>query len=420
MNILIIHPEGNINSNPNLYGIAEVLVQNGYNVDVLSSYNENIYQQNLSVFKLILLKNFDFLYRIFETERNNILIKLLKRFLTFFIKKIIYPYSFIIGVDRDGVILANLFSQITNVPYSLISYEIFFEDETSKEFKKREIDACQNIKFAICQDPLRSEKLSNENKIDIKKIINVPVAGKYKTHFSKNNFLRKKYNIDDDVKIALFLGAISERTCIDFLLQDLTNWPEDWVLVLHSRYENDPFINKIRNEYKTDKLIISAEPYCEFDDLYNLPLSSDIGITLNQPTYKNKYTGKNIKYLGWSSGKLSIYLQCGLPVIINSEWDIANEVVKNRIGYIVDKGINVSDILKKIKGKDLEDSKIRCINFFENKLALNNYEKRIITLIKTYTLSKKNKPQYISFSYLDYVLKLGKLIQSQLLHLYKR
>jgi hypothetical protein len=42
--ILIVHPEGNINNNPNLTGIVEILCENGYKVDIYSLRRSNIYQ----------------------------------------------------------------------------------------------------------------------------------------------------------------------------------------------------------------------------------------------------------------------------------------------------------------------------------------------------------------------------------------
>ena len=34
--IMVIHPEGNLNNNPNLAGIVEILCENGYVVDIYS------------------------------------------------------------------------------------------------------------------------------------------------------------------------------------------------------------------------------------------------------------------------------------------------------------------------------------------------------------------------------------------------
>lgn len=48
MKILIVHPEGNINNNPNLFELAEVLCESGYEVDVLSQSYEIFIEVKIS------------------------------------------------------------------------------------------------------------------------------------------------------------------------------------------------------------------------------------------------------------------------------------------------------------------------------------------------------------------------------------
>ena len=43
--ILLIHPEGNINNNPNLSGLAEILCETGFDLHVVSLRIPGMYQQ---------------------------------------------------------------------------------------------------------------------------------------------------------------------------------------------------------------------------------------------------------------------------------------------------------------------------------------------------------------------------------------
>lgn len=66
--ILFIHPEGNINNNPNLYGIVEILTEKGYKVDVLSFLKPGIYQQNPKNNKWKFLKKKETVFILFSVH----------------------------------------------------------------------------------------------------------------------------------------------------------------------------------------------------------------------------------------------------------------------------------------------------------------------------------------------------------------
>ena len=158
-NILLVHPEGTINNNPNLFAIVELLCGNGYRVDLLVKRNPTIDQSSY-------IKN---LQRFFLDDTNiDDVERLDKR-----------NYSLIIGIDT-GIVVASKIARRLNIPYCYISYEIMFADELGAVKKNDEIAACKNISFAICQDPIRSYFLSRENNISINKIFNIPVTGNYK------------------------------------------------------------------------------------------------------------------------------------------------------------------------------------------------------------------------------------------------
>ena len=184
MKFLIVHPEGNISVNPNLYAMVESLNENGYKVDILSLKRSGFNQKVSSLSgKLYLLKTYTFLFKI--NKYRGIWGKLLQLLISLTCRQ----YGLILGVDRDGIIAAEIISRLSGIPYALISYEIFFMDEVRQDFKEEEINACKNISFAICQDQVRSKKLSEENKIPEHKIINIPVAGRYIHNFMFRNFI---------------------------------------------------------------------------------------------------------------------------------------------------------------------------------------------------------------------------------------
>ncbi len=363
-NICIIHPEGNINNNPNLLGIVEILSREGFHIDLFSGFNTHL-QQKIDINNVTS----------YIEDYSNI-----DEQIRLFFKKIEKKYFCVIGVDT-GIIPAAKLSEYHKSALGYISYEIFFKSEIGENAKKDEIIACRNVNFAIVQDPVRGKLLSEENKIPIEKMIFIPVSGSKKYDREKNYYLHDELRIDRNKKIAISIGSIDNWTIPKKLLDNLNQWSEDWVLVLHSRYglgvvENDFFeyskVNKnlFLSDLKTDRI----------SDLTKILNSADVGIALYYPTFSGAWTGKNIKYIGFSSGKISTYLANGLPFITNLDYPYSMlfESVKP-VCAIADDVLQIPEILKNINIHS-ED----CYNFFDNFLNLEKTIKPVITKLQEF------------------------------------
>jgi len=384
--VLIIHPEGNINNNPNLTGIVEILCENGCKVDICSLRRSNIYQYSwcagASLFLLDrpenLVENGIFILK--DPKLNS------QEKITSYINENFKSYDLVIGVDR-GIIEAAIIAQNRQIPYGLISYEIFFEEETSREFKQEEIEACKCLDFIVCQDELRAKYLSIENKIALDKIINIPVAGRGIKKGEKNSYLYDSLGIDKDKKIALLMGSVAQWSMADYILESAKLWSEDWVLVVHSRYGLDQHVRPYYEKYKSsDNIYFSLEPVADPNQLDCVIHSADVGIAFYKPTYQSKYTGNNIKYLGMSSGKIATYLQHGLPIIINEIGQMSDYVRKYGLGLVVDDNGNFNTSLTDCRSLKF---RLNCLEFFEKRLDLNHTIVPLLKIIQR--LSDKQK-----------------------------
>jgi len=397
--ILIIHPEGNTANNPNLYSILESL-QIIYCIDLVGMKRSNVYQD-------VLFENVNFIFfDDFDSCKiiNDNLINDLSE----------NDYSLIIGVDL-GIIPASIISQKKNILYGLISYEIIFEDEFDEFLKTEEVNACQNISFAICQDPLRSYLLSKENKIKLEKILNIPVAGRFNGPYKKNKYLREKLNIPDDKKIALYIGSLGTWTLTDVLINQVDNWSDDWVLVLHPRYANDEFVfNYSEKISRNKKIFVSTEPFSNIEDLEKIICSADIGIALYNYDFLSHYTGKNIIFLGLSSGKIATYFKYGLPVIINSNINISDLVKKYNLGLVAYQNNHINPNF--INDKDLSHYSENSTKFYLEILDFAIYEKKLISIIEKVIKGvcplneiKSNNDNCFNFNEYSYINALEKI-----------
>jgi len=354
-NILLVHPEGNINNNPNLFAIVELLCDDGYHVDLFVKRNPIIDQNSY-------IKNLQILF--LDDENINDVERLDKK-----------NYSLIIGIDT-GIVIAAKIARKLNIPYCYISYEIMFADEIGKEKKNDEIAACKSISFAICQDPVRSYFLSIENNISINKIFNIPVTGNYKKKYPKSGFLYEHLKIPKDKKIALFAGSISKWSMIGDIVKQTDSWPKNWVLVLHDRYgSNLGFLSSlIKNR---PQIYISGRPLKTPDDLEKLICSADVGIGLYQSNFKSANEGKNLAFVGLSSGKLITYLKFAVPVITNEIGQLSDIIRDKKLGQVV---TNVSEI-NPVEIEKIQNCRNNCAEYFKENLDFKQKANQLLELV---------------------------------------
>ena len=381
--ILIIYPDGNILNNPNLLQIFLALNEE-YETHVLLPKLKILQHHKTVNGKLIIYPKFiNILANILQV---GIVLKIISGFLKLFYLK--DKYDLIIGVDRLGLIWADCFSKGFKSPCALISYEIFFRRETSKLFKLPEVKASKGISFAIVQDDKRAEKLSEENKIDEKKLIQIPVASSFSKPYKKSMSLYQELGIPSDKKILLFIGSVAKWTCIDKILSQLTRFPDSWVLVLHDGY------GKIRSKVNSMLLDLNLDPMSISDKLYysNLKLpttedmhhllhSADLGFCAYYPTYSNTYTGDNVKYIGLASGKATTYLQHGLPVVTISGSQIGEIVKNNRLGFTLDTIEELPGCLANYDSSERQSMHKDCYDYFNREFSFNLFKEKFLNKV---------------------------------------
>ena len=387
--ILIIHPEGNINSNPNLYSIVEILSGEGYFIDIYSPKRSNL-DQTLTIKNARLLvedySDFDSLEDVIKQKYS-------------------LDYKLIIGIDV-GIIEAALLASLIGVSYGLISYEIFFASEIRANVKQMEIDACKNISFAVVQDEIRGALLCQENSILPEKLIYIPVSGCGYKPYKKKKLWHDHFQISSEKKIALLIGSIDTWTMVDELIHAAKNINDEWQIVIHSKYGATSFDDAMLNKIKNIKNIhISDICYRSIGDMENALHSADLGVAFYKTIENSIYNGKNMQFIGMSSGKVSTYLQHGLPVLISNYEPMATLLTEYEIGYFVQ-----SDIANAFNSIDLFKIKENNIKiFFEKYLDLSHTIKPLLSVIKSALFKEPN----IDHNYLSGLIRNNELFHSR-------
>lgn len=378
--ILVIHPEGNIYNNPHLYEMVKLLVDR-YDVRILLP--RLLINAKNNEFKQYLIEynprfgNFFYgaLYRFHRFRFANYL---LQRVYLFWRR-----FDLIIGIDQFGLIHSSLFAKRMRTKYAFLSYEIFFKEESTEQEKYLEILAGENIEFAIVQDNQRAFHLSVEYNLPIEKIICMPVASNHALRYKKKYDLYEQLNISRDKLILLFIGSVSNWACIDQIIAQIYHWPSKWVLVLHDRYgATQEKINQLMNNCHSineQRVFISDMQLNSTREMHNLLHCADLGLATYCPVYGNKYTGKNLEFIGLSSGKISTYLQNGVPVVTTKNSILEAMVNSGEQINFISKIDNLIDIL--IHFKPRQEVNDACVEFFESNLKFNLFSDNLIEQI---------------------------------------
>ncbi|MGA9033062.1 MAG: hypothetical protein WB402_11135 [Sulfuricaulis sp.] len=354
--IMLVHPVGSLEINPNLIGIVEALCARGYGVDYYCARSRE-FRQNYQH------PSFRYIY----LEGNQV--------------HLADRCDLVIGVDRVGVAMAAKVSAALRVPYGLISYELAFSSEVGSLGKRPEIEACRGISFAVCQDRVRSQHLANENHIPLERIIDIPVAAAGTRPRVRSKALHKALGLSSDKKIMLYTGSLAQPwTMVDELVENTRSWGGNWVLVLHYSSMAQKFLELKARHPGADRMLASPWTDLPFDGLMDIMGSADLGVALYRPVFTDPEDGLNMEYLGLSSGKTITYLRHALPVVVNDH-GIMGDYVENRgLGFRIRVLEDLPAALGKLDDQTLEKWSVECHRFYSEVLDL---DMRISPLLDT-------------------------------------
>ena len=367
--VLIINSDGNAFNNPSLKCIIDLLLENGCNIDLrypksrapTPSYPGVRFLPYGNLLKAIKLIAFDWFC-------SWALINL-----SVYIENItLYKnYDLLVGVDRRGLIEASVLNKITGIPYIFLSFEIMFASETSARYKLLEKQAAKKVTAWIVQDEIRAEQAQIENNLDPANKMLLPLASAGIGEM-RHDRLRDNLGIPVDKKVAIMIGTLSNWTMIDQVLHSVPNWPEEWVLIIHGRY-GDTF-KYINNHFVSltpffgKRIFISDAAAKVVDEMGSILAGVNVGLAFYMPDYSFRFTGKNLEFLGFASGKISTYFRYGVPVMVNKIGLYADEIVSHKLGIVIDHPGQISDQLNNFDFLEFSDN---ARTYFLNSLDFN-------------------------------------------------
>ena len=256
--------------------------------------------------------------------------------------------------------------------HGIISFEIECWDEYEKlspdilELKKNSDHFLKVLDFVVIQDSMREKMFREQNTVNDKaKVFHIPVA-------SLGKHTREPRKLDLTRKIRLLhSGSAYKWSGMEWITNGIrSSIKSDYSLTIHS------FKNINENNYIKELKILSSEKRNIFflskvmsdSEHENFVLDYDIGIAIYQNDESNNGTlGRNMENIGLSSGKFSLFMKMGIPVIMKSHPFMLNLVSSEPIGYLMNSTGEWDDAIDYIT-ENYDVLSKNCISFYERRL----------------------------------------------------
>ncbi len=330
---------GHIAKSPSTISTIETLAENGFFVDIFTVKYQifplpifsspNIAFHPASSRNIIRLRGSKFIRYIYSAFR------IINR----------RKYHCLIGIDQNGLIVANIIGRLFSIQVLYYSLELFYWKDMlnlkSKIKKRLEVLLNKHTIATIVQDKVRGETLVKENRIPKAKLIFVPNSFIMEpSHRTESNYLQRRFAIPKDKRLILMAGGIGDWTMSKKLAQVAYDWPEEWVFIIHGEGKKN-YLDELRPLCDGKHVVLSDKmvPYTELDELIG---SADIGLAL----YENWHQG--IFEMSKASGKIWQYLRCGLPVITMDFPSLVDLIEGEKCGICVNSEKEVKIAIEKI------------------------------------------------------------------------
>src|ERR1017187_6975931 len=258
------------------------------------------------------------------------------------------PYKTLIGVEKGGLLWAGQIAQLTHSPLMYFSLELYTHNHPFvKNLFNRRLKAAEEKYHSHCwgtvvQDEKRAATLLEDNRVQTSKtLFYIPISRLGGARSIRSTWLRDQLNLSGNETLMLAYGII----CKERLSVELANaaqcFPEGWRLVFHG-YGNESVIQEITELDIKHRVSISLNMVPASQQEY-VVASAHIGIVL--------YNGISIndRLTGFSSEKLALCLQCGLPVIALN-FPSYEHIRQRRCGILINSLAEMNEAISQILG----------------------------------------------------------------------
>ena len=292
-------------------------------------------------------------------------------------------WTTIIALNGLGLGNAQILNRWLGLPVWFWSLEILFDDELAsgtssfcrwRQMEKQFLPSCVG---GIIQDQNKAEAFVRENPtFHGKPMLLLPNSSLGHASRQKKWRFHEMFNLKKNTRIALYSGSFSASNQVDDIAMSVASWPDDWVLVIHSRHElrgdgNLLFAkNLLQKVCPPGRVFFSPAPTAP-EELPAILDSADVGLAFYGPDEALVLAGRNNQLMGHSSGKVNSYVQSGLPIIVNDYTNMSDWVAASECGMVVKSPGEIGAAIRKME-PHLESYSQRGVDYFNAHLRIDD------------------------------------------------
>lgn len=261
-------------------------------------------------------------------------------------------FAMLIGIEALGLITACHIRDKLGAPGARVIYynlELILHTRGSAIgvhiLKHAEILASHLCDLTVLPDEHRGRVFQEANRIPEDRVRYLPVGTGGEAIRTRTEYWRARFPISADARIVLCAGNIQQPwTMTREIVESISSWPADCVLVLHTWRENaleDPYLQDVACRADARRVFFSTRPVPP-DQVPVLLAAADVGLAFYVPQ------DANFQEVGASSNKLAQYARVGLPVIANHQPSIERVLSHYGSGVAVADTAEIGDALVRI------------------------------------------------------------------------
>lgn len=350
--IALVYPFTNMDTVPSLCNTVEILAENGYMVEVFLKTSPEFILPSFQHSNILIHPSYPPRWK--RRGIHRVIPANWSRPLDILQRHARIPYRAFIGVDPEGLSLAAHLAGLSRIPLVYYSLELMLSQEVGngvqQKLKRAETRLSRKSAFVIIQDEARASLLARDNAVPMDRFVYVPNSPLGQARRQKSDYWHKKFGLPPRVKVVLHAGSISEWTGIMDIVDSVSDWPDDFALVVHTRSNPgaSEAILALQRRAMPGRVFFSLEPVSR-QDYGQLMDGADIGLAFYKLVPGNVYTQQNISTIGLSSGKVAYALHSGLPVVVSRSEGLPNLIESTRSGIVVDHFSEIGNALAVIE-----------------------------------------------------------------------
>ncbi|MEN6373155.1 MAG: hypothetical protein ABFD75_00060 [Smithella sp.] len=256
-----------------------------------------------------------------------------------------------IGGDPGSLIAAHALSKRKKGILIYWSLELYIEKDIDnfglKIIKRAERKCNRQALCTVDFGNIRCKVLQEENRLDPTTMISIPNSQIGRGEIVRNYYFNDKFNIPRNKVVILHAGGLfTPFIRVKDIFQSVREWPDDYILVLHTHQRPYPGCGfSIPEEYLNKKVFLNDDPV-PFDQLDTIYSSCDIGIMVHGPLGTD--FDKNLYYSDLSVGKIFHHVKVGVPLIIRNLPGYPELIESRQAGVCIESSSDILPAIQKI------------------------------------------------------------------------